>query len=189
MRMVLNLTGTKEASLTTQKLAVSRVGTADYEALDAAIQSEPRSRNDSRIAKVTIDGGPGTISHLYCLEGIRGQIKYEATSDGASLNVHSSHPGGNAIVFYDNSGFDGRFRLSHGAQQLILSVVPTNPATTIQIDNPRRNPDLPSNHITLSPTEDTHVTVEATSQDRTQKSSIRIVIDKALCPTNHNKPV
>ena len=34
-----------------------------------------------------------------------------------------------------------------------------NPAATVEIDHPNRNPDLPQNHITLSLTEDTCVTV------------------------------
>ena len=55
-----------------------------------------------------------------------------------------------------------------------------NPAATVEIDHPRRKPDLPRNHVTLSPTEDTHVTVTATSEDGTQASSFKIIIDRAL---------
>ena len=62
-----------------------------------------------------------------------------------------------------------------------------NPAATVEIDHPNRNPDLPQNHITLSLTEDTCVTVTATSEDGTQASSFKIIIDRALCPTNQSE--
>ena len=106
--------------------------------------------NDSRIAKVTIDGGPGTITRIYCLEGIWGIIQYKSVSGRASLRFRGSHPSDTALILCCNADFDGQFRLDHSAQQLILDVVPMNPAATVEIDHPNRNPDLPQNHITLS---------------------------------------
>ena len=187
MRPRLHLSGTRHESSTTRKVAVSDVATPDYEAIDAAIRAEPRVPNDSRIAKVTIDGGPGTITRVYCLEGIWGIIKYKSVSGRASLKYNGSHPGDTALILGNNADFDGQFRLSHSAQQLILDVVPMNPAATVKIDHPHRNPDLPQNHITLSPIEDTCVTVTATSEDSTQASSFEIIIDRALCPTNQTE--
>ena len=187
MRARLHLSGTRHESSTKRSTAVSDVATPDYEAIDAAIRAEPRVPNDSRIAKVTIDGGPGTITRIYCLEGIWGIITYRSVSGRASLRVSAPHPGNTALILWDNTGFDGQFRLVHSAQQLILDAVPMNPAATVEIDHPNRNPDLSQNHITLSPTEDTCVTVTATSEDGTQASSFEIVINRALCPTNESE--
>ena len=78
-------------------------------------------------------------------------------------------------------GFDGLFTLSHSARQLILTVVPMNPAATVEIDQPCRAPELPDDHITLSPNEDTHVSVTATSEDGSQTSNLAIIIDRTLC--------
>ena len=155
---------------------------ADYEAVEAAISSEPQTSNDARIAKLVLDGGPGTVARIYCLEGIWGEIKLEAAPERASLRVRAPHPEGTAVIAVDNSEFDGQFKLSHSAQQLILTVVPINPAATIDIDQSCHNVDLPYNHISLSPNADTHVTVTARSEDGTQRSSFDITIDRALCP-------
>ena len=187
MRPRLHLSGTRRDSSTKRSTAVSDVATPDYEAIDAAIRAEPQVPNDSRIAKVTIDGGPGTITRIYCLEGIWGIFKYKSVSGRASLKHNGTHPGHTALILYNNTGFDGQFRLSHSAKQLILDVVPMNPAATVEIDHPNRNPELPQNHITLSPAEDTCVTVTATSEDGTQASSFKIIIDRALCPTNQSE--
>ena len=187
MRVRLYISGTHHKSSNTLSTAVSEVATPDYEAIDAAIRAEPRVPNDSRIAKVTIDGGPGTITRIYCLEGIWGIIQYKSVSGRASLRFRGSHPSDTALILCCNADFDGQFRLGHSAQQLILDVVPMNPAATVEIDHPNRNPDLPQNHITLSLTEDTCVTVTATSEDGTQASSFEIVIERALCPTNQSE--
>ena len=187
MRARLHLSGTRHESSVKRERAVSRVATTDYEAIDAAIRAEPRVPNDSRIVKLTIDGGPRTITRIYCLEGIWGIIKYKSVPGRASLTVSAPHPDDTAFVHYDNTDFDGQFRLGHSTQQLILDVVPMNPAATVKIDHPNRNPDLPQNHITLSPTEDTHVTVTATSEDGTQASSFEILIERAPCPTNQSE--
>ena len=186
MQVRLHLSGTRHESSTKQSAAVSEVATPDCEAIDAAIRAEPRVPNDSRIAKVTIDGGPDTI-RIHCLEGIRGEITFRSVSDGTSVRISRSYPGDTTLIGCDMTDFDGQFRLSHSAKQLILDVVPMNPAATVEIDHPHRNPDLPQNHITLSPREDTRVTVTATSEDSTQASSLEIIIDRALCPTNHSE--
>ena len=187
IRPRLRLSGTHVKSSTERKTAVSSVATADYEAIEEAIRAEPRATNDARIAKLTIDGGPGTVTHIYCLEGIWGQIEFKAVSGRATLNVQASHPGNTSIILCNNFGFDGQFNLSHSAQQLILTVAPMNPAATVEIDHPCRNPGLPQDHVTLSPTEDTQVTVTVTSGDGTQTSSCTVVIDRALCPTNQSE--
>ena len=187
IRLRLRLSGTHHKSSTTRKAAVMSVAAVNREAIEDAIRAEPRVTNDARIAKLIIDGGPGTVTHVYCFEGIWGQIRFKAVSGGASLNVQASHPGNTSIILCNNFGFDGQFKLSHSAQQLILTVVPMNPAATVEIDHPCRNPDLPQNHVTLSPTEDTQVTVTATSEDGTQTSSCTVVIDRALCPTNQSE--
>ena len=187
MRLRLHLSGTRHESSTARKVAVRNVAAPDYEAIDAAIRAGPPVPHDSRIAKLTIDGGPGTITRIYCLEGIWGIIKYEPVADGASVRIRGSYPSDTTLVLRDNTGFDGQFQLSHSAQQLILDAVPMNPAATVEIDHPHRNPDLPQNHITLSLAEDTCVTVTATSEDGTQASSFEIVIDRALCPTNQTE--
>ena len=171
MRPRLTLIGTHNKLSIKRRAAVSDVATTDYGAIDAAIRAEPRVPSDSRIAKATIDGGPGTITRIYCLEGIWGMIKYKAVAGRASLGVSPPHPDYTAIIQCSQADFDGQFRLSHSAQQLILGVVPMNPAATVEIEHPLRKPDLPQNHITLSPTEDTHVTVTVTSEDGTQASS------------------
>ena len=132
-------------------------------------------------------GDPGTVAHIYCLEGIWGTIRLKAARGGATVGIRGSDPDHNARVLFGNGGFDGQFKLSHTDQQLILTVIPMNPAATVDIDHPQRNPDLPKNHITLSRTQDTHVTITATSQDRTQVSSFEIVIDRALSPANQTE--
>ena len=91
------------------------------------------------------------------------------------------------MVLCSNADFDGQFKLTHSAQQLILTVVPMNPAATVAIDQPCRNPNLPQNHVTLSPIEDTRVTVTATSEDGTQTTSLEIVFDQAVCSTSHDE--
>ena len=147
----------------------------------AAIRSEPRLSDDARVARLTIDGGPGTVTHFYCLEGVWGEISYKSVSGGASLNIRGPQRDGTFLIDADNSGFDGLFELSHSAKQLILTVVPMNPAATVEIAQPCRNPELPHNHITLSRTEDTHATVTTTSVDGTQTSRFEIIVDRALC--------
>ena len=181
-RVRLHLSGTRHTSSTSLRAAVNTVATVDNQAIEAAVRAEPPAPNDSRIAKITIDGGPGTIIHIYCLEGIRGGATYKAVPGGARVRFRVSHPSDTARFLYSTTEFDGRFTLSHPAHQLILDVVPINPAATVTIDHPHHNTDLPQHHITLSPSEDTHVTVTATSQDGTQASSFEIIIERELCP-------
>jgi hypothetical protein len=64
-----------------------------------------------------------------------------------------------------------------------------NPAATVEIDQPCRAPELPDDHITLSPNEDTHVTVTATSEDGSQTSNLAVTIDRALCPVTESGAV
>lgn len=180
MRQKVHISGTHDKSSTIRTLAVSDVVTADHERLEAEIRSQTRSSDDARIAKLTIDGGPGTVTHFYCMEGIWGRISYRAVSGKASLKFRGPERDGTIRILHDNKGFDGLFKLSHSARQLILTVVPVNPAAAVRIAQPCRNPDLPHNHITLSPNEDTHVTVTAISEDGTQISSFEISIDRAL---------
>ena len=187
MRARLKLSGTHNKSSTKRSVGVSEVATTDDESIDAAIRAEPRVPDDSRIAKFTIDGGPGTIARIYCLEGIWGIFKFKTVSGTVLLGFSAPYTDDTAFILEDLADFDGKFQLSHSAQQLILGVVPMNPAATVEIEHPRRKPDLPQNHITLSPTEDTHVTVTATSEDGTQTSSFKIIINRALCPTNQSE--
>ena len=183
IRQRVQLSGTHHQSSTTHTIAVSNAATTDNEELEAIIRSGPRLSDDARIARITIDGGPGTVTHLYCMEGIWGKISYRAVSGRASLKIPRSERDGTVLLHADNTGFDGLFSLSHSAQQLILTVVTMNPAATVDIHQPCRNPELPDNHIRLIPDEDTHVTVTATSADQTQTSSFEIIVDRALCPT------
>ena len=127
------------------------------------------------------------IRRIYCLEGIWGIFKFKTVSGTVLLGFSAPYTDDTAFILEDLADFDGKFQLSHSAQQLILGVVPMNPAATVEIEHPRRKPDLPQNHITLSPTEDTHVTVTATSEYGTQTSSFKIIINRALCPTNQSE--
>ena len=187
MRARLKLSGTHDKSSTKRSVVVSKVATTDNEAIDAAIRAEPRVPDDFRIAKLIIDGGPGTIARIYCLEGILGTFELKTVSGTVPLGFSPPDTNDTILILRDLTDFDGKFQLSHSAQQLILGVVPMNPAATVEIEHPRRKPDLPQNHITLSPTEDTHVTVTATSEDGTQTSSFKIIINRALCPTNQSE--
>ena len=190
MRARLHLSGIQHKSSRRRQIAVNEVAAVDHEAISEAIRAEPRLPDDARIAKVTIDGGPGTITRIYCLEGIWGEIRLVAVPGGASLRLRASHPGDASkvpMVLCSNADFDGQFKLTHSAQQLILTVEPMNPAATVEIDQPCRNPNLPQNHVSLSPMDDTKVTVTATSEDGTQTTSLEIVIDRALCPANHEE--
>ena len=187
LRVRLHISGTHHKSSTKRQVAVSQVSTVDDQAIEAAIRAEPPVPNDSRIAKLTIDGGPGTVTHIYCLEGIWGTIRLKAAPGRVNVGIRGSDPY-TAHILFDTSGFDGEFKLSHTDQQLILTVIPMNPAATVDIDHPHRNPDLPKNHITLSRTQDTHVTVTATSQDRTQVSSLEIVFDRAWLRLSQDAP-
>ena len=182
IRPRLHLSGTHHKSSTTRTVAVSGVATTADEEIEAAIRSEPQSCDDARIAKLTIDGGRGTVTHFYCMEGIWDEIRYKAVSGGASISIYGPRYDGTFLIHSDNSGFDGLFNLSHSARQLILTVVPINPAATVEIDQPCHNAELPHSHITLSPNEDTRVTVTSTSDDGTQTSNFEIIIDRALCP-------
>ncbi len=114
------------------------------------------------------------------MEGVWDRISDKSVSGRASLKFPRSERDGTVVIHVDKMGFDGLFTLSHSAQQLILTVVPMNPAATVEIDQPCRDPELPDDHITLSANEDTHVTVTVTSEDETQTSSLEIVIDRAL---------
>lgn len=187
IRPRLHISGTRHKSSTLRTVAASTITTADYEAVEAAIRAEPRAADDARIVKLTIDGGPGTISRLYCLEGLWGRITLAAVSGEATVRFQASHPDDTTRIVGSNTEFDGQFKLSHSEQQLILTVVPMNPAASVEIAQPRRNPNLPSNHVMLSPTEDTHVTITATSEDGTSSSSLELVIESALCPPNQDK--
>lgn len=180
IRQTVRLSGTHQKSSTTRTVAVSEVATTDVDELEMAIRSEPQSSDDARIAKLTIDGGPGTVTHFYCMEGVWDRISDKSVSGRASLKFPRSERDGTVVIHVDKMGFDGLFTLSHSAQQLILTVVPMNPAATVEIDQPCRDPELPDDHITLSANEDTHVTVTVTSEDETQTSSLEIVIDRAL---------
>ena len=182
LRQRVVLSGTHHKSSTTRTVKVSEVATTDVNELEVAVltRSEPKSSDDARIAKLTIDGGPGTVTHLYCMEGIRGRISYRSVSGRASLKISTPEPDGTILIHVDNRNFDGLFTLSHSARQLILTVVPMNPAATVEIDQPCRAPELPDDHITLSRNEDTHVTVTATSEDGSQTSNLAIIIDEAL---------
>ena len=190
MRARLHLSGTQHKSSQRRQTAINEVTAVDHEAISEAISAEPRVPDDARIATVTIDGGPGTVTHIYCLEGIWGEIRLVAKPGGATLRLRAPHPGDASkvpMVLCSNADFDGQFKLTHSAQQLILTVVPMNPAATVEIDQPCRNPNLPQNHVTLAPMEDTKVTVTATSEDGTQATSLEIVIEQALCPANHDE--
>ena len=190
MRARLHISGTQHKSSQKLQIAVNKVASVDHEAISEAIRAEPPVPDDARIAKVTIDGGPGTVTDVYCLEGMWGEIRFSAVEGGASMRFQAPHPGGGPevpMVLCSNADFDGQFKLTHSAQQLILTVVPMNPAATVAIDQPCRNPNLPPNHVTLSPIEDTRVTVTATSEDGTQTTSLEIVIDQALCSASHNE--
>ena len=189
IRQRVQFSGTHHESSTTRTVAVSEVATKDVDELEVAIRSEPKSSDDARIAKLTIDGGPGTVTHFYCMEGLWGRISYRSVSGRASLKISTSERDGTILIPVDNMGFDGLFKLSHSARQLILTVVPMNPAATVEIDQPCRAPELPDDHITLSPNEDTHVTVTATSEDGSQTSNLAITIDRALCPVTESGAV
>lgn len=199
MRVTLHLNGTQDKSLRRRQIAVNEVEMVDHETIREVIRTEPRASDDARIAQVTIDGGPGTVTHIYCLEGIWGEIRLVAVPGGASLRFQAPHPeiDSNAphpddaskapMVLCSNTEFDGQFKLAHSAQQLILTVVPMNPAAIVEIVQPCRNPNLPHNHVTLSSVEDTTVTVRATSEDGMQTRSLEIIVDHALCPANDDK--
>ena len=180
IRQRVRLSGTHRESSTTRTVTVSEMATTDVEEREVAVRPEPKSSDDARIAKLTIDGGPGTVTHFYCREGIRGRIRYRSVSGRASLKISTPEPDGTIHIHVDNRDFDGLFTLSHSARQLILTVVPMTPTATVEIDQPCRAPELPDNHITLSPNDDTHVTVTATSEDGSQTSKLAIIIDQAL---------
>ena len=180
VRQRVRVNGTHHKLSTTRTVAVSEVATTDVDKLEVAVRSEPKSSDDARIAKLTIDGGPGTVTHFYCMEGIRGRISYRSVSGRASLKISMAKPDSTILIHVDNRDFDGLFTLSHSARQLILTVVPMNPAATVEIDQPCRTPELPDDNITLSRNEDTHITVTATSEDGSQTSNLAIIIDEAL---------
>ena len=190
MRAHLHISGTREETSRQRQFALSVVGEIDHDAIDEAIRAEPRQPDDARIAKVVIDGGPGTVISVCCLEGVQGEIRIASESGQALAHwqVHDSVDATEAPkVLTDNTAFDGHFRLTHHAQQLILSVVPMNPAATVEIDQPYRNQHLPQNHISLSPMADTMVTVTATSEDGTRATRFEIVVDSALSPDVHDE--
>ena len=180
IRQRVRLSGTHQESSITRTVTVSEVATTDVDELEVAVRAEPKSSDDARIAKLTIDGGPGTVTHFHCMEGIRGKINYRSVSGRAAVNISMAEPDDTIHIGVDNRDFDGLFTLSHSGRQLILTVVPMNPATTVEIDQPRRAPGLPDDHITLSGKQDTHVTVTATSEDGSQTSNVVIIIDETL---------
>ena len=187
MRPRLQFRGTHNLSRIARKRSMSEVQIVDYEAIELAIAAEPQAPDDSRISKITIDGGPGTATLICCLDGIWGRVGYQAVPNGAKFLFRPPHPEDTAVLLVSNAEFDGEFKLSHSDKQLILTVVTMNPAATVEIDQSCRNPALPPNHITLCAKQHTDVTVIATSEDGTRTSSFEIIIDQALSPANRDQ--
>ncbi|WP_419933220.1 cadherin-like beta sandwich domain-containing protein [Candidatus Poriferisodalis sp.] len=186
VRPHLSLSGTQDQRKRTRSTSVSDVLTADYDAIEAAIRTEPHVSDDARVAKLTIDGGPGTKTDIYCFEGIRYKFRYVTNNGRALFRYTKPHGDDEYALLVNNQNFDDNFALSHDHQQLILSAVPMNPAASVTIDQPCPNPDLPANHVMLCETCDTEVTVTATSEDGTETSSFQIVVDQALHPANRS---
>ena len=184
LRLELNLAGKQQTSTVRESKAVQHAARADFEGLDRAIAQQDASPDDARIAKITIDGGPGTVTSVYDLDGVRSELRMRTESGGAVLGVGTTGAASRSEILVDNSGFDGSFALGHDAQQLILIVVTANPDATVEIDQSCPDPNLPANHISLCDDGDTHVTVTATSADGSQTSSFEIVIDQTLSRAN-----
>ena len=163
---------------TKARIAVQAVEDMDSEQIEQAIANVPTSPSDARIAKFTLDAGPGSIFTVYGLDGIGGVFWLSNKSGRVVVSVDPLAPTRNETnvsvnkrefdgnMFFDKREFDGTSILHNETNHLTLSSTPVNPATTVTTD--------------LSDAEDTIITVKATSEDGTVTSAFEIVFDKNL---------
>ena len=175
------VTGVREDNIAMTRLVSQVAEDVDYESIEREIAVEPRSASDARIAKFVLDGGPGNIIRTYDLGGINGTYRVANKCGRATLKASIPKPDDNEQIarLHCLTEFDGTFNLSN-ENQLIVSVTPMNPAATVTIDPPDAAPDLPGHRVRLSETEDTQITVTATSEDGSATSGFTISIDRDL---------
>ena len=128
-----------------------------------------------------MDGGPENTLRFYDLEGMNGTYRLVKESGVIRLKASITRPKGDQIrILIDGADFDGTFNLSDEADQLIVSATAMNPAATVKIDPSDAAPDLPGHRVGLSETEDTQITVTATSQDGSATSGFTMSIARDL---------
>ena len=172
--------GTQHQNVATTRQAVQTVE-IDRQIVERAIELEPRSPTDSRIVKFTLEGGTKNTLRFYDLEGINGTHRLVKESGVMRVKASITRPEGDQIKYLiDATDFDGTFNLNHEPRQIILAVTTMNPSATVVIDPPDAAPDLPGHRVGLSETEDTQITVTATSEDGSTTSGFTISIDRDL---------
>ena len=159
----------------------------DHEAIKRAINEEPTSPGDARIARFSFDAGPGNAFSIYNLKGISGAYRLVNKSGKVSLVARHEEPerGDGYSCLLDLTGFSGELDFESGTTRATLSATPVNPAATTEFD-------LPDGGIKLSGLRDTVIAVSAMSADGTASSSFEIVFDKSLvtnpAPTEEAPP-
>ena len=166
IRSSFHLAGVHNQNTETVRRAMHRVEDVDCEHIEQAIANVPTSSSDARIAKLSLDAGPGCRITLYDLDGIDGTYRLSKKFGRVVLSANPIEPAsGEKIVLINNSEFDGTSILDSETNELTLSYTPMNPATTVKTD--------------LSNAGDTIIAV-ATSEDGTVTSAFEIVFDKNL---------
>ncbi|MDE0614624.1 MAG: hypothetical protein OXI32_09440 [bacterium] len=168
LRADLRLAGVHQINTTKARRAVQAVEDVDYEHIEWAIANEPTTSNDARIARVTLDAGPGSKITLYDLGGLDGTYRLTKESGKATLKVNIPEPDKEKFVLVNNSNFDGTSLLEDKTGQLTISCAAVNPSATARTD------------LTGGKGTDTTVTITATSADGTETSTVEIVFDASL---------
>ena len=167
VRSSFHLAGDHHQETTKTSRAVHTVEDVDFECIEQAIAEEPTSPSDARIAKFTLDAGPGSVFTIYDLGGLNGAFRLAKKSGKAVLTASIPEPGSDEkSVLINNSEFDGSSILSSGTNQLTLSYTRVNPSTTVS--------------SAISDAEDTVITITAASEDGTATSSFEIIFDRSL---------
>lgn len=153
----------------------STVEEVDGEAIRRAINEEPTTPRDARIARFTFDAGPDNVFTIYDIEGISGTYRLVNQSGNMALEAgwRVSGAGENRRCLIDLAGFSGTMDLRNGTTRAKLIATTVNPAATVDAE-------LPHDGIMLSQVQDTSITISAMSADGTASSSFEIIFDKNL---------
>ena len=167
VRSNIHLAGVRHQTTNTVRATIDSTEHIDDELIEQAITEESGPPSEARIVKFTLDAGPGSVVTLYDLGGVKGSYRFAKKSGEAVLTATIPEPSGDTTqLLLNKSEFDGTSLLSCPTPRLTLSYTTANPATTVKAD--------------VSVEEDTHITITATSEDRSATSSFEIIIGSGL---------
>ena len=162
-----HLAGVEHKQTTKIERAVQELEEVDDEILEQAVAEEQGLPNDSRIIKLTLDGGPDSTITLYDFGGLAGLMQIRYRSGEAIVSVNFSDPESKfRAVVVDNSNFDGSSIVYSSSRRLKLLYRAANPLTRVEWK--------------LCDADLTRGTVTAVSEDGTATSTFEIALDAGL---------